>query len=139
MKKLSFHLWKRGKYWYYRKQGEKTFHSSGIPVTVIGKRARDQIYRLIGDGLDARETVGEFAENFFTENCMWLKRKGSKISSRVAKQRRGHVKKYILPEYKHRRLVDLTKTEIANWLTTLELAYQANGTCWFVKTDVWKR
>jgi len=124
MNKLPFHLWKRGKYWYFRKQGEKTFHSSGIPITVTEKRARDQIYRLMGEWLDIRETVGEFAGDFFTERCMWLKRKGSKISSSVARQRRGHLMKYILPEYKHRRLVDLTKTEIANWLTTLDLAYQ---------------
>jgi integrase len=124
MKKLSFHIWRRGNYWYYRKQGEKTFHSSGIPTTVSEKRAREQILDMIGEGLDGRETVGQFAENFFSEGCKWLERKGSKISSSVAKQRRGQLKKYIFPQYKHRRLVDLSKVEIENWLTALKLSYQ---------------
>ena len=124
MKKLPFHLWNRGKVWYFRKQGEKTFHSSGIPTTVTEKRARDQIYRLMGEGLDSRDTFGEFAADFFSDRCMWLKRKGSKISPTVAHQRRSQLIKHIMPQYKHRRLVDLTKTEIANWLTTLERSYQ---------------
>jgi integrase len=124
MEKLSFHLWKRGKYWYYRKQGEKTFHSSNIPTTVSDTRAREQISKLIGEWRDRRETVGQFAENFFTDKCKWLEKRKGEISSSVVRQRRGHVKKYILPEYKHRRLVELSKTEIENWLLGLELSYQ---------------
>ena len=124
MKKLSFHLWKRGNYWYYRKQGEKTFHSSSIPTTVSATRAREQIAKIIGDWQDRRDTLGQFAENFFSEQCAWLKRNKGQLSKSVIRQRRGHVTKYILPQYRHRRLVDLTKKDIADWLTDLDLAYQ---------------
>jgi hypothetical protein len=47
MNRFPFQLWKRGKFWYIRKPGEKTFHSSKIPATVKEKYARVQIERMI--------------------------------------------------------------------------------------------
>jgi len=74
LEKLFVHLWKRNRYWYYRKQGEKTFHSSIIPITVSDARAREKTSKMIGERRDRGETVEQLAEDFVTDQCKRLKR-----------------------------------------------------------------
>ena len=71
--KNPFQLWKRGKIWYYRLPGEKSFHSTGENSKM---RAVDLIYRKLQEGEKCEQTFREYAEPFFVwETCPRVKRR----------------------------------------------------------------
>ena len=124
----QFQLWKRGKYFYFRLQGEKTFHSTGQTSKM---RAIDKIYVLLRDGAKNEIKLVDYAKDFFIwEKCSWIKRqhaKGRPFSKPVADHRRAHLIRYLFPGFGNRYIQDIKGTDIEKWLIDLPLANQTKN------------
>jgi integrase len=85
----------------------------------------------LGDGLLVSPRLEDFASDFFKRGvCPWIKRqhaKGPPFSEYHAKARRGHLVKYIIPQFGKRRLDEITLPMIENWLVGLSLANQTKN------------
>jgi integrase len=108
--------------------GRRTKVSTG--ESSIG-RARTWADNHLGDGLQISPRLEDFASNFFKwGECPWIKRqhaKGRPFSESHAKTRRGHLEKYIIPQFGKRRLDEMTLPVVENWLVGLQLANQTKN------------
>jgi len=74
-------------------------------------------------------TLGGFAAGFFRDSSPWIERqhrKGRKFGNAHAKNRQGHLDRYILPRFGKLALADISKPDIEDWLVGLGLS---NATC----------
>jgi integrase len=122
-------LHKRGKVWYYRLAGQRTFHSTGQAVeskahayalaVIQQKESRQQL---------SQATLKEYARDFFDwERCPWIQRqhsKGHSFSRTVAADRRAHLKNHIFPRFGSTLLAELNAVEVETWLSSLDLSNQ---------------
>ena len=126
MNQENYHMWKRGKHYYYRLPGEKTFHSTGQTNKVL---ARTYVAKIIRDGQESKVLFREYARDFYKwDKCAWIKRqraKGRKISETQAKARRRQLETYLLPQFGNKKLEDINPVEFENWLIGID---RANGT-----------
>jgi len=112
---------KRGNVWYYRRSGELTFHSTAC-TTKTG--AENYVKDHVDQFRDA-STFEDFARDFFREGSSWVKRRpaqGHSIGEAQAQNRQNHLDRYILAQFGTRKLGDITKPEIEDWLLTLPLS-----------------
>ena len=120
------HFWKRGKTYYYRLPGEKTFHSTKQTNKAL---ARAYVADILNNGKESKATLAEYAKDFYKwDVCQWIKRqkaKGRSFTETQAKARRKQLEKYLLPQFGSKRLEQLNPVEFENWLIGLDLA---NGT-----------
>ncbi|HUV08923.1 MAG TPA: tyrosine-type recombinase/integrase [Spirochaetia bacterium] len=126
--KAPFNIWRRGRYWYYRLPGEKTFHSTGCSNKRL---ATDFIYRTIQSHGQPKTTLEQYATDFFKwDVCRWIRRqhaKGRNFARTAAKQRRAHLEKYIFPQFGAIPLGKLNQNMIEDWLVSLALAGQTKN------------
>jgi integrase len=118
---------KRGRIWYFRRAGEKTFHSTETTT----EAARD----IFIDDLKEKEaeaakkgpsvTLEAFAADFFQwGSSPWIKRQQAKkrpFGKAQAQNRQNHLDRYILPRFGKTALAEITKPDIEDWLLTLPL------------------
>jgi integrase len=85
----------------------------------------------LADGLPVSPRLEDFAADFFKWGvCPWIKRqhaKGRPFSEYHAKARRGHLDKYIIPQFGKKRLDEVTRPMVENWLVTLPLSNQTRN------------
>ena len=126
--RAKFQLWKRGKYFYYRLPGEKTFHSTG---KTSKRQAQDFAYDRIQQGKAAETKLKNYAKDFFIwDRCEWIRRqhaKGRPFAKTMAAIRKGHLENYVFPELGDVSLADLNPVMIENWLVSLPLANQTKN------------
>lgn len=129
--KRPYLLTKRGKVWYYRLAGEKTFHSTG--QSVESKAHRFALGRLQQgqNRSGSTRTLREYASEFFLwDRCPWIRRqhaKGRSFSISVAKNRRSHLVNHIFPRFGDRPLTEIQPVEVEDWLISLKLANQTRN------------
>lgn len=108
--------------------GRRTKISTG--ESSVG-RARSWADNHLGDGLTVSPRLEDFASDFFKWGvCPWIKRqhaKGRPFSEFHTKTRRGHLVKYIIPQFGKRRLDEITLPMVENWLVELPLANQTKN------------
>jgi hypothetical protein len=115
---------KRDRFWYFRRAGELTFHSTGRTT----EAARDIYIKELEEREAVRgsaDTLEDFARDFFRESSPWMARqraKGRPFSKAHAQGRQNHLDKYILPRFRSTALSDIRKPEIEDWLLSLPLA-----------------
>ena len=120
------YFWKRGKKYYYKLEGESSFHSTGQTNITL---ARAYVNRILEEGIDSKETLNDYAKDFYLwDKCEWIKRqhsKGKSFNKPMARSRRSQLEKYILPKFGKKKIYDINPVDFENWLITLDLA---NGT-----------
>jgi integrase len=117
-------LRKRGRAWYYRLAGQKTYHSTGL--TDRGKAVAFAMSKVAEGEQAAIITLDAFAKDFFRWGfCTWIAKqhaKGRPFSRAVADDTRAIVDNHILPRFGALPLAEITKAAVENWLVTLPLA-----------------
>lgn len=121
--KLPFQLWKRGEYYYYRIQGEKTFHSTGISNK---RKATDYVYQLLDKGNKAEFLLGDYIALFYIEGkCPHIQRlqeEGKSIGTTWIEKCRSWLEYYIMPDKITRLpLGNITRNDILefrSWIYT---------------------
>lgn len=97
--KLPFQLWKRGNFFYYRLQGEKTFHSTGISNK---RKATDYVYQLLDKGNKAELLFGEYIAPFYIEgkcpHIQRLREEGKSIGTTWITKCRTWLEQYIISD-----------------------------------------
>jgi integrase len=79
---------------------------------------------------DCNITFGNFTKDFFTNNCMYVKRsiaQGRSISEPVLKYRRSHIEKYLLPAFCNMQVSVINPVDISDFLLSLELSNQTKN------------
>jgi integrase len=113
---------------YNPRTGKMTKVSSG--ETTAG-RARTFADKLLAEGIGSSPRLEDYAKDFFKWSvCPWIKRqhaKGRQFGEYQAKTRRAHLDNYIIPQFGKKRLADLTRPMIENWLVGLELENQTKN------------
>ncbi len=124
---------KDGKIIYYvrffdPRTGRRTKVSSG--ETTKG-RAHTFAENLLGESSAQAPRLEDYARGFFKwGTCPWILRqhaKGHSFSQYQAKTRRAHLDNHILPRFGKKRLSDLTRPVIENWLIGLPLSNQSKN------------
>lgn len=122
----SVYLWKRGKVYYYRLPGERTFHSTKQSNKAL---ARAYVARIQKEGKESKILLRDYAKDFYKwGKCEWIKRqkaKGRSLSETQAKSRRRQLENYLLPRFGQMRMEDINPVDFENWLIDLD---RANGT-----------
>lgn len=119
-----FLLSKRGRAWYYRLAGEKTFHSTG--QTDRGRAITFAMGKVAERESAAIVTLNAFAKDFFKWGiCTWIAKqhaKGRPFSQAVARSVRALLDNHILPKFGPLPLTAISKAAVEDWLVTLPLA-----------------
>lgn len=122
----SYHLHKRGKYWYWKKPEEKTFHTTKQTNKTL---ARAYVHQILTEGHPNKLILQEYAKDFYVwDQCAWIKRqkaKGKSFNIKMAQARRSQLERYIFPKFGNYKLQKINAVEFENWLLTLPLS---NGT-----------
>ena len=94
-------------------------------------RARDYAETIIAGGSVRSPTLEDYTADFFKwDVCPWIKRqqaKGRSFGEYQAQVRRAHLDNHIVPQFGKKRLAELTRPMIENWLISLELANQTKN------------
>ena len=73
----SVQFWKRGKVYYYRLPGEKTFHTTKQTNKAL---ARSYVSRVMNEGKPNKSTLEQYARDFFVWNkCQWIIRQKANV------------------------------------------------------------
>jgi len=129
-------LFKRGKYWYYRLAGKKTFISCKSlhpdKKNVTNKYLADRlVIEYIEKGKLDKVTLKEYTQNFFVwEECKWIKRQHAKdrsFSKSMASVRRAHLKNHILPRFGEEYMDKLQASYIEDWFIELPISNQTKN------------
>ena len=118
---MPFYLWKRGDVYYYRLQGEKTFHSTGIGNK---RKAEAMVFERIGLGNPVEVTLREYSKPFFIwETCPHARRRRDErktISRRHLKSQRAWLEKYILTNHIADKIIsEISRGEIIDFRSRL--------------------
>ena len=115
---------KRGRVWYYRLAGEKTFHSTGL--TDKGKAVARAMDLAAEKGRSSDATLEAFASGIFDwGRSAWIAKqhaKGRPFSRAVARASRAILVNHILPQFGTLPLAAISRAAIEDWLVTLPLA-----------------
>jgi integrase len=113
---------------YDPRTGRRTKVSTG--ESTIG-RARTFADNFLADETGVSPRLEEYAADFFKwGKCSWIKTQHAMkrpFSEYHAKARRGHLDRYILPTFGKKRLAELTRPAIRDWLVTLPLSNQTKN------------
>ena len=114
--------------YYDPRTGKRTKVSSGETTKGLARAfAEDHL----GESSGQSPRLEDYARDFFKWGvCSWIKRqhaKGRPFGQYQAKTRRAHLDKYIIPQFGKKRLADLTRPQIENWLISLELSNQTKN------------
>jgi integrase len=94
-------------------------------------RAREFAENLLAEGAVRDPRLEDFARDFFKwESCAWIARqhaKGRPFGRYQARTRRAHLENYIFPQFGKKRLAELTRPMIEDWLVSLDLANQTKN------------
>jgi integrase len=125
--KRPYLLQKRGAVWYYRLAGQSTFHTTGERSQ--GEAITFAIKKIGHHAGGPAPKLKDFASTFFVwGECEWIKRQLARdkhISRASAENRRAHLLNFILPQFGEKRLTDIRRLDVENWLLALPVA---NGT-----------
>ncbi len=98
---------KRGEYWYFKRRGEKNYHSTGVDTNKADAmdyvKQEDEKAKQQAERLQSGYTLRSFTENFFVwDKCEWIRNRHARDKSftrAVAQSRRGHLDNHILPVF----------------------------------------
>ena len=116
--KRPYLLFKRGRYWYYRFAGEKTFHTTGQKTRSEAEAFMVELLRSAEDSGRRRHlSFRRYAEPFFDwDRCPHIRRlreEGKSITRRHAKIQRGRMKKHVLTDsFASKRLSEITRADV---------------------------
>lgn len=125
--KRPYLLIKRGKVWYYKLPGERTYHSTG--KTAQGHAENFAHEKSIEGARAKNPRLIEYARDFYVwGRCPWIRRqiaKGKSVTERQAQAKRAYLVKWAFPRFGTMRMEELDPVMVEDWLITLPLA---NGT-----------
>lgn len=135
--KLQYGLFKRkrkkGTVWYfwYWANNKRIYKSTGKPTKWEARQYVEEYLQKGEVNLGQIITLKEYTKDFFIwDRCSWIRRqhaKGRSFSPSVAKSRRSHLDKHILPKFGRKPLIEINPVEVENWLVSLKLANQTKN------------